>query len=116
MHAFQPAKIGISGHFPSLGRPAMGRYEGRLDLQANDEFSHFTGCIYACLFISLYLSQATVPSGDRVYKQTLLPGTPTQSGFDAQSARCCARLSCWTRKTQRHATVHAASCVSFHKP
>ena len=92
------------------------RFEGRLDLQATDVFIHFTGCIYACLFISLYLSQATVPSGDRVYKQTLLPGTPTQSGFDAQSARCRARLSGWTRKTQRHATVHAASCVSFHKP
>lgn len=86
MRAFQPAKIGISGHFPSLGRPAVGSYEGRLDLQANDVFSHFAGCIYACLFISLYLSQATVPSGDRVYKQTLLPGTPTQSRFDAQSA------------------------------
>lgn len=94
----------------------MGSYEGRLDLQANDVFIHFTGCIYACLFMSLYLSQATVPSGDCVYKQTLLPGTPTQSRFDAQSARCRARLSCWTRKTQRHATVHAASCVSVHKP
>ena len=86
MRAFQPAKIGISGHFPSLGRPAVGSYEGRLDLQANDVFSHFTGCIYACLFISLYFSQATVPSGDCIHKQTLLPGTPTQSRFDAQSA------------------------------
>ena len=116
MRAFQPAKIGISGHFPSLGRPAMGSYEWRLDLQANDVFSHFTGCIYACLFISLYFSQATVPSGDCIHKQTLLPGTPTQSGFDAQSARCRSRLSGRTRKTQRHAIVHAASCVSFHKP
>lgn len=84
MRAFQPAKMGISGDFPSLGRPAVGSYDGRLDLQANDVFSHFAGCIY--LLMSLYLSQATVPSGDRVYKQTLLPGTPTQSRFDAQSA------------------------------
>ena len=77
MRAFQPAKIGISGHFPSPGRPAMGSYEWRLDLQANDVFSHFTGCIYAaCLYLSILAKplypQETVYINKRCYLGPLL--------------------------------------------
>ena len=72
----QPGIISISGRFPSLGRPATARFEGRLDLQATDVFILLVVFTRACLCLSILAKplypQETVYINKRCYLGPLL--------------------------------------------
>lgn len=77
MRAFQPAKIGISGHFPSLGRPAVGSYRGGWIYRLTT-YSVILLVVFmrACLFLSILAKplypQETVYINKRCYLGPLL--------------------------------------------
>ena len=77
MRAFQPAKIGISGHFPSLGRPAVGSYRGGWIYRlATYSVILLVVFMRACLFLSILAKplypQETVYINKRCYLGPLL--------------------------------------------